>query len=101
MAVRFITTRARRNVVALGAAAFLCVFVAALRIPGAGAAARTLTVSPASSLTEQAVTVSWAGFTPTTPEGLNQVIVVQCKGNPTSLNDCFTAQTFPNLTNGH
>ena len=101
MAIHRLSARARAKVVAFAAVAFLCVSVAALGASSASAATRTLTVSPASSLTDQAVTVSWAGFTPTTPEGLNQVIVVQCKAHPASLDDCFTAQPFPNSANGN
>src|SRR6476659_569385 len=87
MTILLVTTRARTKLVAVAAVAFLCVSVAALRAPSASAATRTLTASPASSLTNQAISVSWAGFTPTTPEGLNQVIVVQCKAHPASLDD--------------
>lgn len=67
----------------------------------AGAAGRSLTVTPAAGLGNQAVDVSWSGFTPTTPDGLNQVIVVQCTEHPTSLADCFTAQPFPNSAEGN
>ncbi len=76
--------------------------VATIAAPGAGAAAaaRTLAVLPATGLTNQAVQVNWTGFTPTTASGLNQVIVVQCKGKPTSLADCFTDQPFPSSANG-
>ena len=76
-------------------------FVAIVQPLTADAAGRTLTVTPASSLTDQAVKVSWSGFTPTTPEGLNQVIVVQCTEHPSSLADCFTEQPFPSSANGN
>ncbi len=69
--------------------------------PSANAATRTLSVSPASALTDQAVTVSWAGFTPTTDTGLNQVIILQCKANPASLADCLTDAPFPSSANGN
>jgi ABC-type phosphate transport system substrate-binding protein len=101
MAIRFLPTRARAKLVAFAAVAILCVTVAALRVPTASAATRTLTVTPASSLTDQAVTLTWAGFTPTTPDGLNQVIIMQCTAHPASLTDCFTAQPFPNSANGN
>lgn len=70
-------------------------------VSNAGAAGRSLTVTPDSSLTNQAVTVTWSGFTPTTPEGLNQVIIVQCKEDPSSLADCFTEQPFPSSADGN
>ena len=56
---------------------------------------------PGSSLTDQAVTVSWSGFTPTTPEGLHQVIIVQCTEDPSSLADCFTEAPFPSSADGN
>ena len=58
-------------------------------------------VTPATGIGDQAVLVRWSGFTPTTPEGLNQVIVVQCGPHPSSLADCFTDQPFPNSANGN
>jgi ABC-type phosphate transport system substrate-binding protein len=69
--------------------------------PSAGAAARTLTVTPATGLINQAVQVSWTGFNPTTDTGLNQVIILQCKANPTSLADCYTQAPFPSSANGN
>jgi ABC-type phosphate transport system substrate-binding protein len=88
---------------ALAVFAVVAALLAAMVVtPSIGAAAtRRLTVTPASALTDQVVTVSWSGFTPTTPEGLNQVVIQQCKGNPKSLADCFTAAPFPNSANGN
>jgi ABC-type phosphate transport system substrate-binding protein len=67
----------------------------------AGAATRTLTVTPATGLINQAVQVSWTGFNPTTDTGLNQVIILQCKAHPTSLADCYTQAPFPSSANGN
>ncbi len=66
----------------------------------APAAARVLTVTPATDLAGQVVRVSWAGFTPTDFSGGNSVIVLQCKQDPTSLADCFTGDPFPAVAEG-
>src|SRR5262249_29942402 len=66
-----------------------------------GAVARTLTVTPSTGLTDQAVQGNWAGFTPTTPEGLNQVVIVQRGPRPASMADCYTEQPFPSSANGN
>ena len=57
-------------------------------------------VSPGTSLTNEVVTVSWTGFTPTLPNGLYGVLIVQCKGTPASLSDCYTVEPYPDLANG-
>lgn len=63
-------------------------------------AARTLTITPGTGLVNQVVTVSWTGFKPTS--GFDrQVIILQCKAAPTSLDDCYTKQAFPHVDNGN
>jgi ABC-type phosphate transport system substrate-binding protein len=65
-----------------------------------GTVSRGGVVSPGTSLTNEVVTVSWSGFTPTLQNGLYGVLVVQCKGTPASLSDCYTAEPYPDLANG-
>ena len=67
---------------------------------GTGTESRGGVVSPGTSLTNEVVTVSWSGFTPTLQNGLYGVLVVQCKGTPASLSDCYTAEPYPDLANG-
>ena len=57
-------------------------------------------VSPGTTLTNEVVTVSWSGFTPTLQNGLYGVLIVQCKGNPASMTDCYNAEPYPDLANG-
>ena len=57
-------------------------------------------VSPGTALTNEVVTVSWSGFTPTLPNGLYGVLIIQCKTNPVSMSDCYTAEPYPDITNG-
>lgn len=57
-------------------------------------------VSPGTSLTNEVVTVSWSGFTPTLPNGLNGVLIIQCKGTPVTMADCYSAEPYPDLANG-
>jgi ABC-type phosphate transport system substrate-binding protein len=57
-------------------------------------------VSPGTSLTNEVVTVSWSGFTPTLPNGLFGVLIVQCKGAPVTMADCYTAEPYPDIANG-
>jgi ABC-type phosphate transport system substrate-binding protein len=57
-------------------------------------------VSPGTSLTNEVVTVSWSGFSPTLQNGLYGVLIVQCKGTPGSLADCYSAEPYPDLANG-
>ena len=57
-------------------------------------------VSPGTSLTNEVVTVLWSGFTPTLPNGLNGVLIVQCKGTPVTMADCYSAEPYPDLANG-
>jgi ABC-type phosphate transport system substrate-binding protein len=99
---RFIRSHLSRPRVVAALLCAMLLFVTAMTVaPSAGAVTRTLTVTPGTGLTDQVVHVSWTGFTPTTSTGLNQVIVVQCKGNPRSLDDCYTAFPFPNSANGN
>jgi ABC-type phosphate transport system substrate-binding protein len=65
-----------------------------------GTNGRAGVASPGTSLTNEVVTVSWSGFTPTQQNGLFGVLIVQCKGNPASLADCYTAEPYPDLANG-
>ncbi len=58
-------------------------------------------VSPGTALTNEVVTVSWSGFTPTLPNDLYGVLIVQCKANPVSLSDCYTAEPYPAIANGN
>lgn len=67
---------------------------------GIGTNNRGGTASPGTSLTNEVVTVSWSGFTPTLQNGLYGVLIVQCKGTPGSLADCYTAEPYPDLANG-
>ena len=65
-----------------------------------GTNSRSGVVSPGTSLTNEVVTVSWSGFTPTLPNGLFGVLIVQCKGTPVTMADCYTAEPYPDLANG-
>jgi len=67
---------------------------------GAGTSGRTGSASPGTTLTNEVVTVSWSGFSPTLQNGLYGVLIVQCKGTPGSLADCYTAEPYPDLANG-
>ena len=85
--------RATAVIVMVGVA----VAISAFRSPTtARAIGRTLSVAPATELGHQVVLVHWTGFKPA-----NQVIVQQCKADPVSLADCFTALPFPNSQNGN
>ncbi len=66
-----------------------------------GTGGRSASVSPGVELTNEVVTVSWSGFRPTTQANVYTVIVLQCRANPTSLDDCYTAEPFPALSNGN
>lgn len=61
---------------------------------------RALSVTPSEGLANQVVEVTWTGFTPTTAQGLNSVVLYQCTAQPTSLADCFTDAPFPELPEG-
>ena len=65
-----------------------------------GTGGRSATVSPGVDLTNEVVTVSWSGFRPTNQQGVYNVLIVQCEANPVSLDDCYTADPFPALSNG-
>ena len=67
---------------------------------GVGTNGRGGVASPGTSLTNEVVTISWSGFTPSLQNGLYGVLIVQCKGNPTTLSDCYTAEPYPDLANG-
>ena len=67
---------------------------------GTGTSGRAGSVSPGTALSNEVVTVSWSGFTPTLPNGLYGVLIVQCKGTPATLADCYTAEPYPDISNG-
>ena len=66
-----------------------------------GTGGRTGTVSPGVDLSNEVINISWSGFRPTTQQNIYTVIILQCKANPVSLADCFTAEPFPDLANGN
>ena len=68
--------------------------------PVASQEPRTAAVTPDAGLGNDVVTVSWSGFRPTTGLGLNSVVVLQCRANPTTLDDCFTDTPYPSLAEG-
>ena len=70
-------------------------------VTASGTGGRSGTVSPGVDLSNEVVNVSWSGFRPTTQQNVYTVIVMQCKANPVSLDDCFSADPFPNLSNGN
>ena len=70
-------------------------------VTATGTGGRSATVSPGVELSNEVVNVSWSGFRSTTQQNVYTVIVMQCKANPVSLNDCFSAQPFPDLANGN
>ena len=67
---------------------------------GAGTSGRTGSASPGTALSNEVITVSWSGFTPTLPNGLYGVLIVQCKGTPVTLADCYTSEPYPDISNG-
>lgn len=67
---------------------------------GTGTGSRTIAVDVGVELVNEVVTVSWAGFNPTQQSGLYTAFVVQCRANPVSLTDCYTAEPYPNVANG-
>ena len=67
---------------------------------GAGTSGRAGSASPGTTLTNEVITVSWSGFTPTLPNGLYGALIVQCKGMPVSMADCYNAEPYPDLANG-
>jgi len=83
-----------------GAAMLLAATGLVIAPPATSQVGRTATASPDGELANDVVTVSWEGFRPTTGLGLYSVVVLQCRANPTSVNDCFTAAPFPQLGEG-
>ena len=67
---------------------------------GTGTGGRAVSVSVGEQLGNEVVTVSWTGFRPTLPNGLYRVLIVQCRANPASMADCYTATAFPDIANG-
>lgn len=66
-----------------------------------GVEGRVVTVGPATNLTQGVVQVSWTGFRPTRrSDNVYAVNVAQCRAEPQSLADCFTAARYPTVTNG-
>lgn len=62
---------------------------------------RTATASKAEHLDNEVVTITWTGFRPTSQDGSNSTIILQCTENPQSLSDCFTAEAYPAIANGN
>jgi ABC-type phosphate transport system substrate-binding protein len=96
-------TRDRLRMASGVVGALMMVAAGALVAPSSARAAetRTLTVTPATDLDRQVVEVAWTGFAPTRPDGSSAVIVLQCAGNPATLADCYTADPFPQITEGN
>jgi|APGre2960657468_1045069.scaffolds.fasta_scaffold02081_5 ABC-type phosphate transport system substrate-binding protein len=67
---------------------------------GIGTSGRAGTASPGTALSNEVVTVSWSGFNTTLQNGLYGVLIVQCKGTPATLADCYTAEPYPGISNG-
>lgn len=84
----------------VGVAMLMAATGLAIAPPATSQVGRTATVSPDGGLANDVVTVRWEGFRPTTGLGLYSVIVLQCRANPTSLDDCFTDAPFPQLGEG-
>ena len=70
-------------------------------VTATGTGGRSGTVSPGVDLSNEVINISWSGFRPTTQQNIYTVIILQCKANPVSLEDCFTAEPFPDLANGN
>jgi ABC-type phosphate transport system substrate-binding protein len=70
-------------------------------VTATGTGGRSGTVSPGVDLSNEVINISWSGFRPTTQQNIYTVIILQCKANPVSLADCFTAEPFPELANGN
>jgi ABC-type phosphate transport system substrate-binding protein len=70
-------------------------------VTATGTGGRTGTVTPGVDLSNEVINISWSGFRPTTQQNIYTVIILQCKANPVSLADCFTAEPFPDLANGN
>lgn len=66
-----------------------------------GTGGRSATVTPGVDLSNEVVQISWTGFRPTTQANVYTVIILQCRANPVSIDDCYTAQPFPDLANGN
>ena len=70
-------------------------------VTATGTDGRSGTVSPGVDLSNEVINISWSGFRSTTQQNIYTVIILQCKANPVSLADCFTAEPFPDLANGN
>ena len=70
-------------------------------VTASGTGGRSATVSPGVDLSNEVINISWSGFRPTTQQNVYTVIILQCKANPVSLADCFSAEPFPDLANGN
>jgi ABC-type phosphate transport system substrate-binding protein len=94
--------RLARRLAALMGTALIIASGALMVSPVARAAeGRALTVTPNEELERQVVQVSWTGFTPTRPDGSFAVIILQCSAQPVTLGDCFTAEPFPQPSEGN
>ena len=70
-------------------------------VTASGTGGRSATVAPGVNLSNEVINISWSGFRPTTQQNVYTVIILQCKANPVSLADCFSAEPFPDLANGN
>ena len=70
-------------------------------VTASGTGGRSATVAPGVNLSNEVINISWSGFRPTTQQNVYTVIIMQCKANPVSLADCFSAEPFPDLANGN
>lgn len=91
---------ARVLAMTVGVAMMIAATGLAVAPPATSQEGRTASVSPDGELANDVVTVRWEGFRPTSGLGLFGVIVLQCRGNPVSLDDCFTDAPFPQLAEG-
>lgn len=62
---------------------------------------RSASASKLEGLDNEVITVTWEGFAPTGQDGSNQTVVLQCIANPQTLDDCFTEQPYPAISNGN
>ncbi|HEX2701346.1 MAG TPA: substrate-binding domain-containing protein [Acidimicrobiales bacterium] len=63
---------------------------------------RTVTVTPATNLGSQAVTVHWKHFLPSLPGAPHDVVILQCKAAVTDIvGDCYTALPPPHPDRGN
>ena len=66
-----------------------------------GSGGSTLTLTPGTNVTDQVIKASWTGFDPTDTLGDFAVWLYQCKADPKTLADCYTAAPFPDIAQGN